>query len=337
MREKRGNKKFKSFDRVPCWFVNNSISYGLHESDGVEKIQKNDYQPEIIKVDILLNILWLSNPNIGFPDGSKDISDTGLSCLVSSTLIETMPKNAIIKELDDNINKYASQDLTPEQVIKVAKRIANKQIDNLQGINDLAKENKEEFVNTLQKEANKQQEIENKRIEQIENILKELEIEKEKTIKQNKSTNEIQIENQLLRNQLKESNTKQSQFEEELSRLKAKEAIREEKERKNKISQFYSRELFKWRKKSWIEFGVSLLIFIVPILYILFLNSWDFKITNEIFNNLKSNIIISLIIAFVAIIFSSVIIKTLFNKYRNHSNIKAYKETLDIPEDLKKP
>lgn len=337
VREKRNNIKYKAFDRVPCWFVNNAVNYVFHESETIDKVQKNDYQPEIIKVDVLLNILWLSNPNINCSNDSEDISETGLSCLVSSTLIESMPKNAIIKELDDNITKYASEDLSAEQVVRVAKRIAYRQIGSLEGLNNLAKEDKEKFVKTLQREAEKQKQIEDKRNAQIENILSELNKEKDKIKNRSNVLNEFEVENQQLKKRLEESNSNREFIEKELKELKEKELQREEKKRKQKIEEFYKHEIFKWRRKSWIEFGILIFIILIPLLYLLFKTNWDFKLTNEIINNLRSNIIISLVIALIGIVFSGVVIKTLFNKYRNHSNIKAYKDSIKIPEHITKP
>ena len=51
--------KIKDFDKVNAWFVNNSTS-----SDGENIFLKDGFQPESIKADDLLNILWLSNPQI---------------------------------------------------------------------------------------------------------------------------------------------------------------------------------------------------------------------------------------------------------------------------------
>ncbi len=337
VRDKRNNKKYKSFDRVPCWFVNNATSSVFNDTENSEKTQKNDYQPEIIKVDILLNILWLSNPNFDSATNGKDISETGLSCLVSSTLIATMPKNAIIKELDDNINKYASEDLSAEQVVRVAKRIANKQIVNLTGLNDLAKEDKEKFIKTLQKEAEKQKEIETKRIAQIENIITELSKETAKARDRNRTAEELKNENQLLKEKLLDSNSKQKSFEVELNVLKQKELKRAENELKQKLEDFYNKEIFKWRKRSWIEFAISIIVFSLPILYFLQLTNWNLNQANEVITKLVSNVIISSIISLIGLIFSGVIIKSLFDKYRNHSNIKAFKENLRIPDHLKKP
>lgn len=335
VREKRDNKKYKSFDRVPCWFVNNAVNNVFHDSNIDEKPKKNSYQPEIIKVDILLNILWLSNPNLNCSNESKDISETGLSCLVSSTLIESMPKNAILKELDDNINKYASEELSAEQVVRVATRIANKQIDNIENLNDLAKEDKEKFVKTLQKEADKQKEIENKRIAQIENILSQLSKEADKAKKKNSSLEEVEKENIFLKEELKKKAEKQEDFEKQLDEIQKKEKLRDNIEREGKREQFIETKLKKWRRKSWIEFIGSIIVFICAGTYLFFKADWDFSQSTENLQTVQSNFIVSSFISFIGLMFSGIVIRTLFNKYRNYSNINAYKATIKIPDDMK--
>ena len=328
VREKRDNRRIRAFDRVPCWFVNNAINNVFHDSDNPDKQYKYGFQPEIIKVDILLNILWLSNPNYDSNIKNNDISETGLSCLVSSTMIESMPKNAIIKELDDNINKYASEDLSAEQVVRVAKRIANKQVENLEGLNVLAKEDKEKFVKTLQKESEKQAEIERKRIGQVEEILSKLNKEAEKAEKYNRSLDAIDAENKNLKDKLVQSESKQRSYEQELNKLKKQ-------EQKKKLNELFEKKLNNWRRKSWLEFGVSILVFLIPIFYFLIINKWDLNETSNELIALNSNIIVSSIISLIGLFFSGVVIKTLYNKYRNHSNINAFKSSIEIPDDIK--
>jgi len=335
VREKRSNNKYKSFERVPCWFVNNSVNYVFSDSQNGDKHLKNGYQPEIIKVDILLNILWLSNPNINCSTSNKEISDTGLACLVSSTLIESMPKNAVIKELDDNINKYASSDLSAEDVVRVATRIANKQIINIEELNVLAKENKEEFVKKLQKEAEKQKEIENKRVAQIESILVELHKETEKVKQKLKSDNDLTSENETLKDKLKKSEENERKYDEQVKQLLERDKQREKQFRSDKRDEFYKTELWKWRRKSWIELSISILVFIIAGLFLFSSSDWNFAKSLQLLSELKSNIIISSLVTLGGLIFSTIVIGGLFIKYRNHSNIKAYKEGLKIPEEIK--
>ncbi len=310
VKEKRKNKKFKAFEKVNCWFVNNAINTEFDDFSQCEKVFQNGYQPEIIKVDILLNILWLSNPNIGKKMNGEEIINVGLPALISSTLNESLPKNAIIKELDDNIQKYAKDSLSDEQVIRIATRIANKQISDIDKLNELAKKDKENFVKRLEVEAEKQNELENIRIQQIENIVSELQKETER---------------------IKEERLKFDGQEGEIRRLKID---NENLIRKFKRKEHEKKEIKRWRMKSWIEFSLSLIVVIMTILLALFFSDWDIDNASNLIKDLKGNIIVSIFIAILALIFNSIVIKTLFNKYRNHSNIKAYKEQIKYPTEI---
>ncbi|MBS2099763.1 hypothetical protein [Carboxylicivirga linearis] len=325
VRDKRNDEKIKSFDRVPCWFVNNAVNYVFHDASESERKYKNGHQPEIIKADVLLNILWLANPN---QQCNANIAHTGLACLVSSSLIESMPKNSIIKELDDNINKYANEDLTPEQVVRVAKRIANKQVNDLDQLNSLAKDDKEAFVKRLQKEAEKQKQIEIKRNEQVNDILNEFEKETKRLSEQNNSAEVLNAENEALKTNVSDLSVK-------LKELQNKERIRENEIRQKKREELIDNHLKKWRRKSWIELVVCLIFLIAPLVVILWLSQWDIESAQLKFQEYQSNFIIGAGITLLSIIFNAVVIRTLFNKYRNHSNINAFKTTIPIPEELK--
>jgi hypothetical protein len=58
----RRTKKIKEFEKVNCWFVNNSITHDTEEQR--ESVSNNEYQSETIRADELLNILWLANPSL---------------------------------------------------------------------------------------------------------------------------------------------------------------------------------------------------------------------------------------------------------------------------------
>jgi len=104
MFEKNEEKKIKEFEKVNCWFVNNSISHNS-ENSNVEDYQ-NEFQNETIRADELLNILWLSSPSINTNIENDDLIDIGITSIVAFTLNDSLPKSSIIKELDDNIQKY---------------------------------------------------------------------------------------------------------------------------------------------------------------------------------------------------------------------------------------
>ncbi len=321
VRGKRGNKKFKAFEKVNCWFVNNAFNTEYDDFSQCEEVFGNGYQPEIIKADVLLNILWLSNPNIGNNLNSEEIINVGLPALISSTLNESLPKNAIIRELDDNIQKYAKDKLSDEQIVRVATRIANKQISRVENLNKLAHENKGKFVKRLEDEAEKQRKIEEKRVAQIEKIVVDLKKESENIKKEKASLDAKKIEN--------------GKLQDELTKLKSKDFQKENKILELKREKYIEKELAKWRKKSWIELGISILIALIVLIILLFKSNWNLSVATELFISLKGNIIVSFIVFVGATIFSAIIIRTLFNKYRNMSNIKAFIELLEIPEELK--
>jgi hypothetical protein len=144
---KRG-KKVKEFQDAKCWFVTNPH----HES----KFAINgDFLPDIISAEDLVNILWLTNPNVKAKMNVADLSEIGLSRLISSTLSSSLPSARIVKELDENIQKYAKDVIPDREIIRVAKRIANKTNAALEEINKTAARDPGEFVRRLQEEANK--------------------------------------------------------------------------------------------------------------------------------------------------------------------------------------
>lgn len=158
VREKRNNKIIKEFERCNCWFVNNAIS---HDSDPnctrLNELQLNKGgQPEMIKVDDLLNIIWLSNPQINL--SRDEIIDMGVTSLISYTINSSLPKSRIIKELDDNIQKYRNDyNLTDKDVVNLSTRIANRQIKDVDALNQLAKNDVQAFAMRVKDESRKEE------------------------------------------------------------------------------------------------------------------------------------------------------------------------------------
>ena len=176
VREKRHGKQFKNFEDVNCWFVNNAISHDF-DNEGIERIlttNDNTSLPEIIKVDDLLNILWLSNPSMGLLKDA-DMVDIGLTSLVAFTLNKSLPKARIIKELDDNIQKYKDENISERDVFLLSTRIANGQIRNLEKLNELASSDTAAFNKAVKEEANKQNQIELERGKKLDEIIKKFE------------------------------------------------------------------------------------------------------------------------------------------------------------------
>ena len=159
-----------------CWFVNNSITHDF-EHDAIENIINGNVvgnQPEIIKADDLLNILWLSTPSIRMEVSSNEMVDIGLTTLVAHTLNKSLPKARIIRELDENIQKYKSADITDRDVYLLSVRIANNQVKNIEELNTLASDNVDEFNYRVKEEARKQAEIESEQQKQLNKLYSEL-------------------------------------------------------------------------------------------------------------------------------------------------------------------
>ena len=171
VREKRG-KRIKDFERVNCWFVNNSINRETAVYKEIPEVK--DYQYEIIKADELLNILWLSSPQVTSKISDSDLVDIGLSSIVAFTLNDNLPRAQIIRELDENIRRYAKERLTSKDIINISSRIVNKQLKNLKQLNEIAETDSEEFVKRLQSEAQKQAVIENARLQRFQDLFKSM-------------------------------------------------------------------------------------------------------------------------------------------------------------------
>lgn len=315
--------KIKEFDKVNAWFVNNSTS-----NDGENIFLKNGFQPESIKADDLLNILWLSNPKVNNKIEGNDLAEIGLTSIISLSLNSNLPKSKILRELDDNIHKYAKEEISDTDIIRVATRITNKQLRDIEELNTLADIDKIEFVKRLEEEANKQKRIEELRIRKLEHIFKDISIRTDELEKSKKEFQEKSKSIDKFVSEKNNSNSKVSQLEKEL--LAEKNANREILRidwRKN--------ELKKWRLKSWVEFIILSLIFVFGICYISYLSNWELNKTVESIKTLNTNILISTLISFIIFIFNALTIKTLIEKYRNHSNINNYISGLTIPNEMR--
>ncbi|MFV8465228.1 hypothetical protein [Flavobacterium sp. LB1P62] len=315
--------KIKEFDKVNAWFVNNSTS-----NDGENIFLKNGFQPESIKADDLLNILWLSNPKVNKTIEGNDLAEIGLTSIISLSLNNNLPKSKILRELDDNIHKYAKEEISDTDIIRVATRITNKQLRDIEELNELADKDKVEFVKRLEEEANKQKRIEEVRIKKLEHIFKDISI---RTDELEKSKKEFQEKSKGIDKIVTEKNHSISKVTELESALLKEKNLNRDVLRRTWIET----ELYKWRRKTWVEFTILSLIFLIGLSYILFQSDWDINKAIDYIKILKSNIIISGLISLVIFILNSITVKTLLGKYRNHSNIKSYVERLTIPNEMR--
>ena len=170
VKEKR-QKPISKFDEINCWWVNNAISHDIDNVDISVVLSGNSTGkiPELIKVDDLLNILWLACPNMTNVD-TNAIIDMGLSSLIAYSFNQTLPKARIIRELDDNIQKYKNDSITDRDVLLLSTRLAEGQIKDIEKINSLAETDAIAFNERIKEEAEKQEKIEyeqNKKLEEI--------------------------------------------------------------------------------------------------------------------------------------------------------------------------
>ena len=303
VKTKRGRDKIKDFAEVNCWFVNNAISRNSDKSS-CDRL----YQPEIIKADDLLSIMWLSNPKINSLIPSSNIASIGLSSLISLTFTESLPKTSIIKEFEDNIQKYRTVDITDEDIVRVATRIADKQLTNIEELNKLANQDTELFIKNLELESKKQLEAEKERIKGLSKIVNKLknEIDGIEEIKENNKKNKESVA--VLKNQSDKDKT-------EIEKLKLELTKNNEAIKLSKIKE----KVKKWQFNSRIYMLILITITLVPTTYIYFN-------MNHLMNSV--NISIAGSIASVAWYF---VLRLVYDRHFNHSNIASYKETISTP------
>lgn len=326
-------KGIKEFEKVNCWFVNNSIS---HDSDR-ESIDillnstLNQFQPEVIKVDDLLNILWLSSPSINMELANNDLVDIGLTSLVAFTLNDSLPKARVIKELDENIQKYKGVDFTDKDVLLLSTRIAKRQVQNIESLNELAKKDSLKFAEIIKEEARKQEAIENERAASFDKLLKKLSLKVDELEKRKNKI--IERENSQHKKGIERFNNIIEAQKEEIQKFKLQQIIHEKEKREVLKDKFIASKLRRWRKKTWIMCIICALFFIIGIVCLLIICNADFIEVNNKLEALFKNKIIVILFSILCGLINLFVIKLLYDKYYNHSNIENYKKGLKIPQE----
>lgn len=213
--KKTRGQRVKEFDQANSWFVNNSIS-----NENENHFSKAGYLPETIKADDLLNILWLSNPQVNKNIDSQDLAEIGLTSMISLTLNNNLPKSRILRELDDNIHKYAKENISDTDIVRVATRITNKQLKDIEALNDLADKDKEKFVKRLEEEASKQKKIEETRQKKLEDLFQHFSLKMEKLETRQKDYSEKEEDHDNLVQGKASSDSKVQQLQKELIQQK---------------------------------------------------------------------------------------------------------------------
>ena len=325
-------KGIKEFEKVNCWFVNNSISHDSDREsiDALLNSTLNQYQPEVIKADDLLNILWLSSPSINTELANNELVDIGLTSLVAFTLNDSLPKARVIKELDENIQKYKGVDFTDKDVLLLSTRITKKQVQNIEFLNELAKKDVTKFAERIKEEARKQEAIENERAISFDKLIKRMSFEVDELEKH--SIEMAKKMNFQEKSDLDTKNIIEAQ-KQEIHKLKLEQIRIENEKREEQRDKFIKKELWKWRRGTWIWFGLLLLLFLISIIWILvFCNGDITEVSNKIeiwLQNRLLVIILSCIFACVDIF----VTKLLYDKYKNYSNIDSFKKGIKVPKE----
>jgi hypothetical protein len=324
VRDKRG-KKVYDFEKVNCWFVNNSIS-----REGESSYSINGQQPEIIKADDLLNILWLSNPQSKIKMSDDELTDIGLSSLVSLALNKELPKTSVIRELDDNIHKYSKTEISDTDILRIATRITSKQLKDVEYINELAESNKEEFVSRLKSEAKKQEQIEINRLKMLEEAVAKL---SEKSDSLDIVKVRMERKEQHAEEQVERLKQETATHKKDVDTLKSTLLAEQNKIRGEKRKEFYKTQVKKWRRKSWVEFIFSFVVILAGFIYFFWTSNWNFDLAKANLIEFKNNFWIGILLTIVGFIFTKITLPTLVSKYRNHSNIENFKKGLELPTD----
>lgn len=158
--QRKRNQNYRDYFSANCFFVTNT-------GRDFKPLLDSESVSEIIRAEDLVNILWLTNPNIKINIENEEVVNIGLSRLIGTTLNSQLPSSRIIRELDENIQKYAKDKIDDKDIIRVSNRIADRTLTQLDQLNKLAKESPEEFVNRLIQEAKKDEEKQKKISENI--------------------------------------------------------------------------------------------------------------------------------------------------------------------------
>lgn len=193
VREKRGRIKLNgNILNGKCWFVTNT-PYDIRTPN------KKGELPDILRAAELLNLLWLSSPQAMQLFKGTELSDLGLTRLVSTTISLSLPNTRVLKELDKNFSLYSAEnEITADDTLVVASMIAKKKISNPETLNETAKSNPKEFINdvkNLAEEGRKEDKEIKERVEEFISKFEEvIKLEKESKLNETRETENKEVE-----------------------------------------------------------------------------------------------------------------------------------------------
>ncbi|MET3878952.1 hypothetical protein [Chitinophaga sp. OAE865] len=316
VREKR-QKAIYDFNKVNCWFVNNSSSRNSHS-------YVNGQQPIMIKAEDLLNLLWLTSPMIRSNIDATELATIGLSRLISNTMNDSLPHAGIIRELDLNIQKYSKENISEEDVVRVSKMIASRKIENIEALNELANSDSREFTKKLQQIADQQKEHESKTIGMINGFLDKLTNDQEKLTgtkqeyeRKKAIAEETVALNVMLSDQLKETRRA-------LNKVK-NDHVRDQRE------SFKENLVLKWKRKSVY---LILIVVFVPLLVLWLIDMYSHEQFLKFYTLCTENVFYKYIIAVGYTIAIGYGLQNLYFKFINISNIEKFEARIKYPSDM---
>ncbi|SDL34662.1 hypothetical protein SAMN05421823_105261 [Catalinimonas alkaloidigena] len=339
IRSKRmGTGNIINFEDVNCWFVHNSNTSRGESLRSFDEGRR--YQPESIKADDLLNILWLTNPGFAQRVGENQLADFGINALISCSLSDALPKASIIRSLDDNLEKYIKDNtLTENDILRIATRISHREFIDIEKVNSLSHENPSAFIEKIKEESERQRMVEEERARNFESMFTEL---KEQSFMMSKTREGLEKTREDLSKALNDSSEEVKLKDADITLLtkdliaqKEKRLVAENNSRCMKREEFFESELKKWRLKSWMHLAYAVVALITALVCVFWIGGWTVKGAADAYSELQRNVIFATIIALATMVFSIVLIGTLNVKYNNQSNINAFKSIIKIPEDLK--
>jgi hypothetical protein len=338
VREKRKNKKIKEFEKANCWFVNNSIAHDIEVQNDNHQ-NNNDFQSETIRADELLNILWLANPSLSKTIDSNELAEIGLSSIVACTLNSSLPKASIIRELDENIQKYRGEIITDKDILLISSRISHRQLKNIGELNTLADKDEKQFANRIKEEAKKQEAEENERIKNLEFLFQKF----EKQISSlDKARQELKDKKNELDSEIKQTNvstiTKDQQISElqsKINRIEAQQQRDKKKLLEKAVKKYVDDQVIKWQQITNYELIGWLVATVLCVVALLWKYDWNFGSAILKLNGINSDVLVGNIFVVLGFIFSTITVKKWYDKNHNYSNIENYKKNIEIPDNLK--
>ena len=319
VKDKRKRNVYE-FSKVNCWFVNNSSRRrSINFSNG--------HQPFMIKAEDLLNMLWLSSPIVKNALGVGEMANIGLFRLVSSTLNDALPHGTIIKELEDNIRRYAKEEIRDEDVVYISKSIAIRSFTDLEDLNKVAKEDEKEFVEKLRQIVDKQKEKDANQQQLIDTIVA--------SFKQ--KNDELELERKTIdgdRAKLSDLVGTNVELAEALARQRKENILLRNGQIQEKRDKYLKRRKILWRASQWLYFGLSIFVPIFIYFIIIWVTPADADVANKTLAYCRTNWALGFIITGVYALFPGFIIAGLAQKYFNESGIAKYEERIKYPKDL---